>query len=320
MNINSVTKTQPYRDIYSFCRYFLQHFGKEQLKNSEVLAEAFRDYFGIRGNPRLSDLINLARGPLGISNISTDTLPPGLHGMFSKLSDKIDVIYKRDDWDGTQEFTIAHEFREIIGVIFEGIDPLFKDVEEEELENEADAFAAALLMEKEQFLVEVLNSGFDPIFLHEKFHKSYIAVISRMAGVLRQQSPPLHFWGEVLEYEEMAPAGFFVAKCFHRSPSYVPKVRYMVPNFFFPKRGQLVPLHGSLQIAFATRRPVSVIKLSGLDFWNIYCLSVIIRPVIWSSNVEKLIIIALPFDKRNMLRKQISLCDPIPIEEKFQRI
>jgi len=235
------------------------------------------------------------------------------------LALRLTCYIKEDDWDGSQEFTIPHEIREIIGTEAQKLYPSFVEAEGEELENKADAFAAALLMEWVSFKADMISSGLDPLFLHEKYHKSYIAIISRMATILCGKGG-FPFWGSVLQEQTNREKDCFIAGCFHRSPKYLPKVRYAIPNFIFPKRGQLVPISGNLATCFEQHNPILIRRLTGLDFWNKYCLSVIIRPVIWANRVAKIIIIAIPEAYLPRLRPQLQIVSPTYIEESFQFI
>lgn len=316
--MNQTTATVRRTGLRVFCVDFLNRFGKEAFHDPEILATEFRRFFGINGAPRLLDLRQVALNELGISEIEPHKPVDGKRGWYLKHGDYIKLLYSVDEWDGSQEFTVGHELREIIGKICEDVDPQFIDVVGEGLEVSSDAFSAALLMDKDEFYADMVASGYDPIWLHEKYHKSYIAIISRMATVL--QPVKGHFWGSVCEFNDEVRPGFVLARCFHRSPKYIPRVRYRVPNFLFPKRGQLVPLKSNLEIASVQRRPVYVQQLKGLDFWEKYCLSVIIRPVLWGGKVAKLIVIAVPYRDSDKLQKQLLSIQPIMVQESFQLI
>ena len=198
------------------------------------------------------------------------------------------------------------------------MDPTFIDATGVELENEADAFSAALHMDKDDFMDDMIASGYDPIYLQQKYHKAYIGIVSRMASVSDLQTPKGHIWCSVFETEPELPEGYLVAKCFHRSPSYNPRARYRVPNSFFPKRGMKVKMQKHLLTAYTRKTSVYIQRLTGLDFWNRYCLSVIIRPVIWRSEVAKLIVICIPEEKSDLLRPQLQRISPIISKESFQ--
>jgi hypothetical protein len=138
-----------------------------------------------------------------------------------------------------------------------------------------------------------------------------------MASVLSQEdhSP---FWGSVFERKDNIIPGFFVSGCFHRTHPYLPSVRYAIPNIIFPKRGQLVPIRGSLRKAVEEKEAVFINQLADLDFWDKYCLSVLIRPVKWKDKVVKLIIIALPQEHIHKIRTQLHRVSPIIVEKVHQ--
>ncbi len=318
MSSRPLTSGKPSTSLSHFCLEFCSKFGIDSVRAPELLGQEFRKFIGLSGIPRLSDLRKLAPA-LGIQGISSYKPISSERGSFFKYKEKVEVFYKADDWEGSQEFTVLHEIREIIGAIVKQTFPHFQDAKGEYLETEADAFAAAALMEKARFLEDMEKCGFDPIFLHERYFKSYVAIIARMASVQRGIKG-MHFWGSVIERRDNGPLHFFEAACFHRSPRYLPVVRYQVPNSLFPKRGQKVLLAGSLLLAVKNQRSVLIERLTGLDFWDKYCLSLMIRPVIWGRRVAKLILCAVPTQDMWRLRNQIERVSPIIVEQSCQKI
>ncbi len=314
------TKGPPPKPIHDFAKYYLKTHGLEKTRNPELLANEFAHFYGLSGNQRLEELIETLKSKLGNLDIATDALSPDCRGSFGTLSDRIQIYIRQNDWDGSQEFTLGHELREILGVTFKDLDPDFIEADGEDLENEADAFSAALFMEPERFNSDMLHCGYDPIYLQKKYHKSYIGIVARMAAVSNLQKPKGHLWCSVFENENGLPSGYMTAKCFHRSPKYIPRERYRIPNFLFPKRGMNINLRESLLSAYESKLPVHIRRLSGLDFWDKYCLSVIIRPVIWGNEVAKLIVICMPEERSYLLEPQLRRISPVIIKESFQLI
>lgn len=302
--------------LLTFCDFFCMHHGANNIHDSELLALEFRKFFRLPGDLRLADLGDFVN-KIGIVEFRQGPLPNGQRGLYARLGDKFIIQSKIDDYEGSQEFTVAHELREIIGNMAHENNPDFEESQGDDLEMEADAFAAALLMESKAFKEDTISSGLDPILLQEKYHKSYIAIISRMASVLSHEdhSP---FWGTVLEYNVNIIPGFFITGCFHRTKPYLPSVRYTTPNMVFPKRGQLVPIKGSLRKAVENGESIFIKRLSELDFWDRYCLSVLIRPVKWKEKVVKLVIIAIPDEHIYKIRTQLYRVSPIIVENVHQ--
>jgi Zn-dependent peptidase ImmA (M78 family) len=303
--------------LSAFCEQFCIKHGNERIHDAELLALEFRRYFKLPLDLRLTELRELLEKKQ-IAEFKQDSLPEGNRGSYFRLEDRIIIKVNEDDWEGSQEFTIAHELREIVGDLAR-ISLGFNESSLDELELEADAFAAALLMDSRAFREDAIKSGFDPIYLHEKYHKSYIGVVSRIASVLSHEnhSP---FWGTVLERQGNTPPGFFVSGCFHRTQPYLPLVRYTTPNLVFPKRGQLVPIRGCLKKAVDGCESVFINQLTELDFWDRYCLSVLIRPVIWQGRVVKLIIVAVPHEQTHKIQPQLYRVSPTIVEKAHQFI
>jgi hypothetical protein len=63
---------------------------------------------------------------------------------------------------------------------------------------------------------------------------------------------------------------------------------------------------------------IFVKRLSGLDFWNKYCMAEMITPIIWGGSVAKLIIVALTEKDSHMFRPQILSAKPMQVDESFQ--
>lgn len=308
--------------IHLFSRKFMKKYNNQftYFHDCEVLAGEFRRFFKIPQIPTLKIVERIAKQEMGISEILHENETGSLIGSNIKMGNVWTVVIKKDDWEGTKLFSIAHEFREIIGKSMKEIFPHFVDSKGEALESEAEAFAAALIMDRLKFRSDMEDTGFDPIALHEIYNTAYIAVTSRMATVLSGIKPSRYFWSSVLETSGGTNDPLFTAASFHRSPQYRPKARYDPPNIFFPKRGQKVQLKNNLKKCFDTQKPIFISRWRGHDFWDEYCLSAMIRPVIWGKQVSKLIVIAVPFENSSLFDRQIGKVRPIIVEEAHQFI
>jgi len=306
--------------MQEFCLEFSSQYNQRDFFKSELLADEFRQYFDLKPILTLEKLTKFAKKKLGIREVKPFAFQNKTRGLNVRLGNNIKILYKESDWIGSQEFTVAHEIREILGQEMKMINPIFEDYSGDALEYQAEAFAAALLMDRVKFFNDMEITGLDPIELHKMYNLSYIAVASRMASVLNGENNKWHLWSSVLESNIDLPKGFLKAGSFHRSPKYIPKVRFRIPNTLFPKRGQLVPIRDIISIVCENKKPVYIDKLTGLDFWNKYCLSVIIRPVIWNEKIAKLIIIAVPDNQSYRFHKQIMSSNPIMIDESYQVI
>lgn len=260
----SLTNT---KSIHEFVAEFICKYTCSSIFDAELLAKEFRNFFvydigsGVCGfdhfvNEHISEIVCIPQ-----------KLPKNSRGIHSILKRDILIGYEDDEWEGAQEFTIAHEIREIIGEIAERIDKTFIECKGEALERQADNFAAALLLQYKKFFQVMLDCGLDPICLRQEFNKAYVTVVARMATVIRLNSKSkIQLWAGVYERDFNESDCIFKSACFHRSTPYKPYVRYRVPNFLFPRRGQIVELNGNLLKAYGMGRSVFVEKVTGLDF------------------------------------------------------
>ncbi len=305
-------------DLFGFCNTFLKQYGLERIKHPESVALAVRQFYHLSGVISFADLESLALQEMGILSIEDHPVNckgDGMHVRYGQLS----IIFVRSqDQPCTKAFTVAHELRELIGEICTSLHPRFQDLQGQDLEAASDVFASTLLLGDEAFSIKLTDAGFDPVWLADVYRLAPNTVVRRIVKTLSGRPDSPRFWASMLRWDRSVPKGYLISRGSYRTPKFGTKSRDKTPNFLFPKRGQLVPITGFIWQALEYRRPVYIHRVTGLDFSNECCLSVIIRPMIRDNAPATVLIIGLPTECSEWLREQITRVRPLIQEKSFQ--
>ena len=68
-------KSPPVNPLYDFASYICRYSSHDQIRDPEYLAREFRRYFGIKGNLKKSEFIDIAIRKLGTVSYTHLTLP-----------------------------------------------------------------------------------------------------------------------------------------------------------------------------------------------------------------------------------------------------
>lgn len=308
------------KSLMRFCEHFWKTHGRRRIKDPEFLAMACRRYYGIEGHLTRKSLTRLMLGTMGVTSIDPYPSGAGPGGMYLKMDDEIFILVKPDDTEDAQLFTLAHELREVLGECFRDIHPKLVDYSGEDLERQADAFASTLILGEDAFSLSMFEQGLDPLRLGDMYNKSYRAMMQRIVRKLATLPNHFTFWGAVYELKKGVPEGYLRCGGAFRNPKFERKSRGKMPNCLFAKRGQLVPIKTHLKRALTQECSVYIESLTGLDHWEKFPLSVVIRPHRNAQGIDRLIVIAIPKQNAAALRQQILRCRPITIEKWNQTI
>jgi hypothetical protein len=311
-------KAIPKSDVFEFCTYFVARYGLERVRHPEFLALSFRQFYGLTDKLTLQGMAELALQKAGVSEIGS--MPSyvqgnGWHFRFGRI---VQILLRDTDPDHVKAFTLAHELREIIGEICSEFHPRFQDEVGMDMEAAADIFASTLIFGEEAFSIQLTKSGFDPVWLSETYHMAPNSIIRRMVQTLRGWPDSPFFWISTLSYQAGIPNGYLISRGSYRTPSFNRSARDKSPNNLFPKRGQLVPIKGFLRQAFKYGQTVYIHRVTGLDHWNHWCLSIIIRPIVRPHSSPTLLIIGIPTEHSDWIHEQIGRVRPLLQEESFQ--
>ena len=165
------------------------------------------------------------------------------NGIFCMYGDSVVLRVKQVDSQVGQAFTIAHEIHEILGRAVRRLHPRFQGVTREDPETEADVFASTLIMGESAFSKYLYDSGFDPIWLCDRYHASVRYTLMRVLRTLGARTDSTPFWATILRRKCGIGEGrlYTSGSCHH--PRFSRRSRGQVPNLLFPKRGATRRFH-----------------------------------------------------------------------------
>lgn len=279
-----------------------------------AMAGEFVDYFEVPPFPHMNEITGLLdRAEIGRVVLSSET--GGLRGYHVGTRDGGYLIHvDASESRVGQERTVLHEAYEVVRERLHDLHPRFGHPVGAPLCRQADRFAAATLMQPRWFSIFAEATGFDVVALQAMYGRSYASLTIRLAEVMRHQpllavlyehgpqdEPPLGMDGQ-------APDGLR-ATVVPRTPGFRLRTQrrpLSVLRGLLPRRGE-PPAPGSVAERVAlTGRPAAVDRVSGYDLWRSDDLTVLARPVIWSGQVAKVCVIAVPYRDRSVLLPQLA--------------
>ena len=290
------------KTLGGFCRDLLDDDNPGNGLGPERLAAAFVDYFGLSARPTLEELTALAeRAEFGTVQ---EGQMDGLRGAHVGQPGGEYHIYHREDlWEGSKAQTVLHEMYEITlermaeihspGMpVPSGPNPVICQ--------QAERFAAAALMQPDIFLPYAFASGLDVATLHDVFGCAYSSAALRLAEVVPE--PPLL----VVLYERQErgdPEGWtepavLRTRVVRRTAGFgARRSRLICGRRGGMPRKDKAPPTGSLAEQAAHSRETEFAEGDGL--------AVAARPVLWKGRLAKVILVAVPWERRSVLEPQL---------------
>ena len=260
------------------------------------------DHFGLSARPTLEELTDLAERA-GFGTVQ-DGKMDGLKGAHVGQPGGEYHIYHRDDlWEGSKAHTVLHELYEITlermaeihspGMpVPSGPNPVICQ--------QAERFAAAALMQPDIFLPYAQASGLDVAALHDVFGCAYSSAALRLAEVVRD--PPLLV--VLYEREERGdPAGW-------TGPAVLRARVVKRTAGFGARRSRLICGRGAgcpvgtrpcPPVPWRSGRPTAA-RWSTPRGWPGRGIA---RPVLWKGRLAKVIVVAVPWERRSVLEPQL---------------
>ena len=290
------------KTLGGFCRDLLDDEPCRQAIDPERLAARFVDHFRLSALPSLEELTGLAERA-GFGTVQ-DGRMEGLKGAHVGQPGGEYHIYHRDDlWEGSKAHTVLHELYEITlermaeihspGMpVPSGPNPVICQ--------QAERFAAAALMQPGIFLPYAQASGLDVVILHDVFGCAYSSAALRLAEVVRD--PPLLV--VLYEREERGdPEGWtgpavLRARVVKRTAGFGAFRSRLIcgRRGGMPRRDKALP-SGSLAERAAHSGEMEFAEGDGL--------AVAARPVLWKGRLAKVIVVAVPWERRSVLEPQL---------------
>ena len=316
----------------SFSRLLLGKYKSPWAIRPEVMASEWITHSGLSALPSLSE-IHRQLECYGLA--LKETSIPGLRGHhYCYRGGDPTVFYEGDEWRGAVEFTLLHEFYEIVLNTLESLRPLRDAPSRAEACWRANKFAAAVLMQKDIFLRALYESNFDIVWLHRHFYRSYSAIAIRavellndatgsrrkdLACAIYQRTGGPRQWDAAQQVEDSTQrADFHVGCAVYSSGLRLGKKGY--PAHLMPRKKDRVLPGSIVELALQTGRPVLLKRATGFDAGGEKDLTFLARPVSWFSKPAKVILEGMRLEDSHILEAQARPLHPQVVEQSHQLI
>ena len=313
------------KPLDSFTNLLLQKYASPPEVLPEVMAEEWVAHSQLSALPSLSE-INSQLQSYGLS--LRQAAIPGLRGHhYCYRGGDPTIFYEDADWRGTVEFTLLHEFYEVILDRLSSLLPHYEAPSRSEACWRANKFAAAVLMQKDIFLQALHESNFDIVWLHRHFYRSYSAIAIRAVQLLNEATGSrrkelacaiYHRRGDPKQWPAGGPADFHVGCAVYTSGLRLGKQGY--PGHAMPKKKDRVLPGSIVELSLQTGRPVLLRKATGFDSSGEKDLTFLARPVFWFNQPSKLILEGMKLADGHVLEAQARGLHPKVIAESHQLI
>ena len=316
----------------SFSKLLLEKHERPDTISPEAIAEEWVAHSGLSALPSLSE-IHRQLESYGLS--LQQAAMPGLRGHhYCYRGGDPTILYEDADWRGAVEFTLLHEFYEVILDRLCGHPRRNEALPKAESCWQANRFAAAVLMQKNIFLQALHESHFDIVWMHRHFYRSYSAIAIRAVEVLNgiadsrrkelacavyNRSGEPGDWRLSPPDEDFALRNEFRVGCaVYTSGLRLGKGGY--PAHLMPKKGDGVLPGSIVELALSTGRPVLLRKATGFDAAGEKDLALLARPVSWFNKPSKVILEAMRLEDGYILEVQAKPLRPKVVSESYQRL
>ena len=290
------------KTLGGFCRDLLEELEQGIRLDPEQLAARFVDYFGLSTRPSLEELTALAERA-GFGTVQEGRMD-GLRGAhIGQPGGEYHIYHREGLWEGSKAQTVLHEMYEITLELMDEIHSPGMPVPSGPnpvICEQAERFAAAALMQPDVFLPFAQASGLDVAALHDVFGCAYSSAALRLAEVVRE--PPLMV--VLYEREERGdPADWtdpalLRARVVKRTPNFGARRSRLIGGLRggMPRKDKALP-SGSL----AERAAHS----GSAEYGEADNVAAIATPVLWKGRLAKVIVVAVPWERRNVLEPQL---------------
>ena len=289
------------RTLDDFCDELMRADSLSQRLEPERLAADFPRFFGLSARPTLDELAEVFERA-GIGKVSPANLPGALRGIHYTLCDESYAIhYQEGQWEGSSEYTLLHEAYEIV------YETLGKRGREQPSKGkvcqDADRFAAAVLMPADIFDAYARASGLDVAALHGVFRCSYAAAAIRLGEVMGDQPLFVALYerdeaGDPADWPKGTETHTLRAKVVKRMAGFTPPASPLLCGCRggIPHRNSPLP-SGSLAEQAVQSGRAEYAEEDGI--------AVAARPVLWKGRVAKVAVVAVPAGDRAVLTAQL---------------
>ncbi|MCX5999275.1 MAG: ImmA/IrrE family metallo-endopeptidase [Chloroflexi bacterium] len=288
----------------------------------EEVAQEWIDHSGLSALPSLSEIRHQLQR-YGLAIHTTDT--PGLRGHnYCYRGGDHTLFYETDEWRGSVEFTLLHEFYEIILDSLASISRGQATLPGAEVCWRANSFAASVLMQKDIFLRALYESHFDIVWLHRHFYRSYSAIAIRAMEVLNGLEPGTRKELACVIYQRDGDPARWEAghdDLHGACAAYTSGLRHVSkgqPAHPLPKKKDGVLPGSIVDLVLHTGKPVLVEEATGFDGAGDGALTLLARPVYWFRRPAKVILEGMRVQDSHVLQAQSGPLKPTVVAQTFQ--
>ena len=290
------------KTLGGFCRDLLDDDNPGKPLDPEQLAASFVDYFGLSARPTLEELTALAE-QAGFGIVQEGKMD-GLKGAHVGQPGGEYHIYHREDlWEGSKAQTVLHELYEITlermaeihspGMpVLSGPNPVVCQ--------QAERFAAAALMQPDIFLPYAQASGLDVAALHDVFGCAYSSAALRLAEVVRDPSllVVLYERDERGDPEGWTGPAVLRARVVRWTAGFGARRSRLLNG----RRGGMPRKDKALPSDSLAERAA---HSSSVEYAEADNVAAIAKPVLWKGRLAKVIVVAVPWERRGVLEPQL---------------
>jgi len=289
-----------------FCEYVIHKHNDLADMSTETLADEFRRMFleGLPINPKSLEAVAMS---LGV-RIAARPTPKGIRGYNDIYDGTMSIYYKDDDCRSGKENTILHEIRELMETHFADLQPDYSPLRTSAVHNEANRFAGAVLLPREEFKRMALKTGLDARALADHYSKSYAQMIIRIAEVMQRD---MFYYGALYEQcngHRSSPE----VTCWSASS---PDDSVCVPATLFPRRGRIAADGSIVDHVYQDTKPYLVNEVIVSEESSDNNLIAIAQPIISDSGLAKILLVAVLLQDRDAIEPQIEQLNPMTIEK-----
>ena len=291
----------------AFCRSLLSGRDRRRRMDPAQTAEEFVKFFQVSTCPRVDDIVALLRD-LGITSVIATELPDCYRGIHASLDgERYQIEYEFSEWGGAQEHTLLHETYEIINERLQRICPGIVLPRGRRLCQDANRFAAAVLMQPDLFSLFAENSGLDVTALRCQYPRSYSSLTLRLTEIFSDQPLLAALYqreedGEPAEWQQPAGPHLFRASLVTRTARF--QVRAAPGSRLsreLPFRGR-APSPGSAVSTVITTGEALIADIPGEGPpGKGDGITVAARPVVWQGKLARIALVAVPASHRSLL-------------------
>jgi Zn-dependent peptidase ImmA (M78 family) len=288
------------RPLDEFVCQLLKKYPFEEAISPQVVAQEWIDQSGLSLLPSLGEIHHqLQRYGVRLKGAEI----PDLRGHhFHYRGGDPTILYENGEWRGSVEFTLLHEFYEIIleTCLLEKKETL----KPSKVCAKANQFAAAVLMQEDIFRQALYQSNFDLIWLHHHFYRSYAAIAIRAVEVLNNNMAfgcVIYQRDGLAQQWEIEQVSDFKVSC----AVYTSAMKNS--RQFLPKKNDNLLLPAKLwnkiaEISLQNHQPVLLKRANEFSF--------LARPVFWFKKPAKVLLEAVKFEDSWILQAQAERLQP----------